>query len=136
MYTLLATIRDACVFSGFIRRKEIHEMNEEELKALEEKLKAQEEELKAKEEDVKKREDDLTAKDEDLKKREEDVNGLVSGITKEYESKLKKKDEDFKKRLDEREKVIKQILNGDEKPINTLSEIEALNAKRKQQKRG
>ena len=103
----------------------------------EEELKAKEAELKEKEEDLQRREDAMQAKEADLQKREEDVNGLVAKITKEYEAKLKKQEDDFKKRLDEREKVIKQLLNGDENAFNKApSEIEILNARRNAQRRG
>lgn len=102
----------------------------------EEELKAKEEELKAKEEDLQKRETDMQEKEADLQKREEDVNGLVAKITKEYEAKLKKQEDDFKKRLDERENVIKQLLNGEDAFNKAPSAIEELNAKRKAQRRG
>lgn len=102
----------------------------------EEELKAKEAELTTKEEELKKHEDALKAKEDDLKKREEDVNGLVGKVTKEYEAKLAKQKDEYEKRLEEREKVIKQLLNGEGAVDNTPSEIEELNARRRAQRRG
>ena len=111
-------------------------MNEEELKAKEAELTTKEEDLKKREEDMQKREDALKEKEDDLKKREEDVNGLVGKVTKEYEAKLAKQKDEYEKRLEEREKVIKQLLNGEGAVDNTPSEIEELNARRRAQRRG
>lgn len=126
---IYATNTHANVVCGFVIRKEHTNMTEEELKA-------KEAELTTKEEDLKKREDELQAKEDDLKKREEDVNGLVSKMTKEYEAKLAKQKDEYEKRLEEREKVITELLKGDN-PINKApSEIEELNARRRAQRRG
>lgn len=111
-------------------------MTEEELKNKEAELTKQAEDLKAKEDDLKKREAELQAKEEDLKKREEDVNGLVGKMTKEYEAKLAKQKDEYEKRLEEREKVITQLLKGDNPINNTPSAIEELNARRQKQRRG
>lgn len=103
-------------------------MTEEELNKMEEGLKEREATLQATEEELKKRE-------EELKKREEDVNALVANIKEEYEAKLARQASDYDKRLEERNRVIKQLLNGDNAVDNAPSEIEKLNARRKAQRK-
>ena len=103
-------------------------MTEEELNKMEEGLKEREATLQATEEELKKRE-------EELKKREEDVNEIVANINEEYEAKLARQASDYDKRLEERNRVIKQLLNGDNAVDNAPSEIEKLNARRKAQRK-
>lgn len=103
-------------------------MTEEELNKMEEGLKEREATLQANEDELKKREDEL-------KKREEDVNALVANIKEEYEAKLTSQASDYDKRLEERNRVIKQLLNGDNAVDNAPSEIEKLNARRKAQRK-
>ena len=94
-----------------------------------------EEELNKMEEGLKEREATLQATEEELKKREEDVNALVANIKEEYEAKLARQARDYDKRLEERNRVIKQLLNGDNAVDNAPSEIEKLNARRKAQRK-
>ena len=94
-----------------------------------------EEELNKMEEGLKEREATLQATEEELKKREEDVNALVANIKEEYEAKLARQASDYDKRLEERNRVIKQLLNGDNAVDNAPSEIEKLNARRKAQRK-
>lgn len=101
----------------------------------EEELNKMEEGLKEREEGLKEREAALQATEEELKKREEDVNALVANIKEEYEAKLARQASDYDKRLEERNRVIKQLLNGDNAVDNAPSEIEKLNARRKAQRK-
>lgn len=101
----------------------------------EEELNKMEESLKEREEGLKEREATLQATEEELKKREEDVNALVANIKEEYEAKLARQASDYDKRLEERNRVIKQLLNGDNAVDNAPSEIEKLNARRKAQRK-
>lgn len=94
-----------------------------------------EEELNKMEEGLKEREAVLQATEEELKKREEDVNALVANIKEEYETKLTRQASDYDKRLEERNRVIKQLLNGDNAVDNAPGEIEKLNARRKAQRK-
>lgn len=94
-----------------------------------------EEELNKMEEGLKEREATLQATEEELKKREEDVNAIVANIKEEYEAKLASQASDYDKRLEERNRVIKQLLNGDNAVDNAPSEIEKLNARRKAQRK-
>lgn len=94
-----------------------------------------EEELNEMEEGLKEREATLQANEDELKKREEDVNALVANIKEEYEAKLARQASDYDKRLEERNRVIKQLLNGDNAVDNAPSEIEKLNARRKAQRK-
>lgn len=94
-----------------------------------------EEELNKMEEGLKEREATLQANEDELKKREEDVNALVANIKEEYEAKLTRQASDYDKRLEERNRVIKQLLNGDNAVDNAPSEIEKLNARRKAQRK-
>lgn len=94
-----------------------------------------EEELNKMEEGLKEREATLQATEEELKKREEDVNAIVANIKEEYEEKLASQASDYDKRLEERNRVIKQLLNGDNAVDNAPSEIEKLNARRKAQRK-
>ena len=94
-----------------------------------------EEELNKMQEGLKEREAALKATEEELKKREEDVNALVANIKEEYEAKLARQASDYDKRLEERNRVIKQLLNGDNAVDNAPSEIEKLNARRKAQRK-
>lgn len=94
-----------------------------------------EEELNRMEEGLKEREATLQATEEELKKREEDINALVANIKEEYEAKLTRQASDYDKRLEERNRVIKQLLNGDNAVDNAPSEIEKLNARRKAQRK-
>lgn len=101
----------------------------------EEELNKMEEGLKEREEGLKEREATLQANEDELKKREEDVNALVANIKEEYEAKLARQASDYDKRLEERNRVIKQLLNGDNAVDNAPSEIEKLNARRKAQRK-
>lgn len=94
-----------------------------------------EEELNKMEEGLKEREATLQANEDELKKREEDVNALVANIKEEYEAKMARQASDYDKRLEERNRVIKQLLNGDNAVDNAPSEIEKLNARRKAQRK-
>lgn len=94
-----------------------------------------EEELNKMEEGLKEREATLQANEDELKKREEDVDALVANIKEEYEAKLARQASDYDKRLEERNRVIKQLLNGDNAVDNAPSEIEKLNARRKAQRK-
>lgn len=110
-------------------------MNEEELNKMEEGLKEREATLQANEATLQGNEDELKKREEELKKREEDVNALVANIKEEYEAKLARQASDYDKRLEERNRVIKQLLNGDNAVDNAPSEIEKLNARRKAQRK-
>lgn len=101
----------------------------------EEELNKMEEGLKEREEGLKEREATLQATEEELKKREEDVSAIVANIKEEYEAKLARQASDYDKRLEERNRVIKQLLNGDNAVDNAPSEIEKLNARRKAQRK-
>lgn len=101
----------------------------------EEELNKMEEGLKEREATLKEREDTLQANEDELKKREEDVNALVANIKEEYEAKMARQASDYDKRLEERNRVIKQLLNGDNAVDNAPSEIEKLNARRKAQRK-
>ena len=110
-------------------------MTEEELNKMEEGLKEREATLQANEAILQGNEDELKKREEELKKREEDVNALVANINEEYEAKLARQASDYDKRLEERNRVIKQLLNGDNAVDNAPSEIEKLNARRKAQRK-
>ena len=110
-----------------LQKKGLYKMTEDELKAKEEELKAKEEELKAKEATI-------SEKDETLAEKEKDLNGLVSTMTKEYETKLEAQKQSYEGKLSEREKVIKELLRGDATDNNVPSEIDKLNEARKAQR--
>ena len=103
-------------------------MNEEELKALQD-------ELKKKQDELDKREADLNKHEEVLNEEKADTEALVKGVKDEYEKKLLNLTNKYEKRLQEREKVIKQLLSGDDN-ANKSSEnviIDKINARRSAQ---
>lgn len=102
-------------------------MNEEELKAKEEALQKKETELTAKEAELK-------AKEEALQKKEEDLKGLTATMTASYEKKLSEQKQDYEARLQERENVIKQLLEGGNPNNKEPSAIDELNKKRMAQR--
>ena len=79
-------------------------------------------------------EEELKAKEEALQKREEDLKGLTATMTASYEKKLSDQKQDYEARLQERENVIKQLLEGDNPNNKEPSAIEALNKKRMAQR--
>ena len=100
-----------------------------------------EEELKAKEEALQKKETELTAKETELKtkeealqKKEEDLKGLTATMTASYEKKLSEQKQDFEARLQERENVIKQLLEGGNTANKEPSAIDDLNKRRMAQR--
>lgn len=102
-------------------------MNEEELKAKEEALQKKETELTTKETELK-------TKEEALQKKEEDLKGLTATMTASYEKKLAEQKQDFEARLQERENVIKQLLEGGNPANKEPSAIDDLNKRRMAQR--
>ena len=99
----------------------------------EEELKAKEEELNKREEELNKRDDELKEREEALKDSNEDASALVDKVKKEYEERIKKLTEKYDKRINERDNVIKQLLEGEGANTSKPSLIDKINARRSAQ---
>lgn len=110
-------------------------MDENELKALQEKLETLQASLNERETQLNKRENELNEREAELKDKESDTQKLVKQVKDEYEAKLLKQHDKYEERLQEREKVIKQLLSGNgdaNKPTENVI-IDKINARRSAQ---
>ena len=96
----------------------------------EEELKKKEEDLSKKEEELNKKQEELESKAKELEEHNSDTETLIKQIKEEFDAKNSKLVEKYEARLEERNKVIKQLMQGEqkEKPVVTIAD--KINARR------
>lgn len=99
-------------------------MNEEELKKKEEDLNKKQEELNKKQEELEAKTKEIEIKSKELEESKVDTETLVKQIKEDFEAKNSKLVEKYETRLEERNKVIKQLMQGDkkEKPVPSIAD--------------